>query len=727
MGSKRKTLIALFFVVVLIGSLVGAILYYYHHPPAMRTLIERSLSRSTGASLKIEDLSYSIQPLSLQAKGITVKPGKNQSGFHISIPDLKADIQLKGRFGRKSLFVKKAKIHGFSLRLSEKMTLPEIASGQRALSLLDRVLREMMAFLFFREIKFEAAEVTNGEIAYDSSDQIANVRKIRGALSPDHRIHFFCSTEVEWPKRKMHLKAPQVHMTTDNAVSLVDPEIKGIVRAQKATFESPDGNIDRMELESILIYNHDRKSIALNSLELRLEGMMLKQEASEKPISTDLGLSARGVVDLGEDRADLSEFDIAATHLLDLKGELNLRFGKRRSVSIKNLRGHFLPQKWLYLLRRATGERLAPFNISGPIGLLGEIEGTKAEQGWHWNGDMAMKLAQNRFSYVGKQMQLKGRMTGSIRAEGQFPETNLSVSLKGDRTTFSGFGVALKPLKASLSLSGKYPLYMIEEITVDVPQAIVGIGSKDVRVDDIQVHLQKGTIRAEKRLVSLPVVQFTSSLLRNLYLSLRADENEVAIEMNGQDINFVETALALNLLPSDWRFSGLDAIRTKVVFKENEPCEFNATLGLTNFVFEDQEAVYMGEGIFASGEAEAAIDLKRARVSGYGSLSVNAGEILYDRFYLDLGKNPLSASVKGDYQMREESMQLSSLELGLKDVLGLGGHGNVLFRDKAPSVDFSMRIGDTVLHPIFHHFISEPFGTESSFFGLHAYRRIDCG
>ena len=97
MKSKRIIVLTIGIIAILvIGSLTVTILYYHHHPSALKTLIERSVSKSTGSSVTIGDLSYSIRPLSFEAKGIIIKPGPDQHGFHAAISDLKADMILVG-------------------------------------------------------------------------------------------------------------------------------------------------------------------------------------------------------------------------------------------------------------------------------------------------------------------------------------------------------------------------------------------------------------------------------------------------------------------------------------------------------------------------------------------------------------------------------------------------------------------------------------------------------
>ena len=64
-------------------------------------------------------------------------------------------------------------------------------------------------------------------------------------------------------------------------------------------------------------------------------------------------------------------------------------------------------------------------------------------------------------------------------------------------------------------------------------------------------------------------------------------------------------------------------------------------------------------------------DLKGSFITARTTLAVDGGEILFDRFYVDLNSNGFSSSGQVRYDVHEKSLQLSSLRLGLKDILTL--------------------------------------------------------
>lgn len=515
----RKILLTFCIIVVLFSAfLTGAILYYYYHPHRIKALVERTVSSSTGTSFTIKDLSYSIRPLRIHAKGVVVKPGKNQYGFRLEVADLMADISLPGPFGHRSLSFKYLKIIDFSTHLSGEMGLPETTSKVEP-AFLARVLRRMIALFLFREVRLEGAEVVNGEIVFSSDDQEVHVSGIRATLNPDHLVDISCSTQVQWPLKKISLSVPCVHVTTDRAISLVDPRVRGLLSAQKAVFKSPHMNVNGMEVQGTLVYDYNDRKLVLDTLDLHMS------------------------------------------------------------------------------------------------------------------------------------------------------------------------------------------------------QAALAIAKEDYRIDDVRFQLRKGSIDAKEGFLFFPEIHLTSSLLQNLRLSLKIDEKEATMELKGEDIHLFESGFALNLLPAGWQLSGLDSLHIRAVLQEKGRCTLTSKLAFTDLSFQNRDSSCMGEGLLVKAETDAEIHLSSYYLTANTTLKVCGGEILYDRYYQDLGRNPFSASLRGVYDIRQGSLRISNLRLGLKDILGLDVAGTILCKAEHLSACLTAKTEQTALRPLFHHFVSEPFQTEKPFLG----------
>jgi len=387
MKIKRKILLTFFIIVLLfLASLCGISLYYYHHPVAVKAFIEKSIARTTHTSFKIEKLSYSIKPLRIRAEGIMFEPGKDHRGFHLEIPELTADMTLEGAFGSKSLTFKKLKIDGFSCRVSHDMVLPKIESKTTPSSSLVSVVKRLAAFFLFRDIRFQAAQISNGHILAQTGEQTVRISNINAHLNTDHLVEISCEGQFLWPSREIRFTAPHLLITTDRAISLVDPEMRCHLTAKKAAFQSPDANVKSMgvmakvifnrtqkslaidladihfkdmslkhpdasvrkiEAKAKLIYNHNLKKVIFEPLHVLFSGAVLKQ-ASETEISPlNLNLKTQGYFDLGKTELDVARFHLTVSDVAGFKGKINAGLGTETFFRLELSDGHFLPEKAL--------------------------------------------------------------------------------------------------------------------------------------------------------------------------------------------------------------------------------------------------------------------------------------------------------------------------------------------------------------------------------------------
>jgi len=716
MKIKKKIIIVFCLVALLfLASLGGTILYYYYNPLAIKSIIEKAVSRSTGTSFRIKTLSYSLKPPKIRAKGIIFRPLENQTGPYLEISDLDADIALEGPFGHKTLTFKNFKIHAFSFQLYEKVALPKITQKEKRPSFFSQIFRGAMALFLFKDISFQAAEVINGDIVARFEDQTVQIKGIHAKLNSDQRIGVSGSIQLEWPSQNALFTAPDVHVSTDDAVSLVDPEIRGMLTARNATFHSPEANVKRMGAKVRISYSHKQKRLGFETMDLQLEGVCLRQRPEMDFPHLNLRLRTKGVLNTHDRKLNASSLDLNLHDTLYLKGTLDMGFGDQTDFRFQVLDCDFLPQKLLALLPDGVKRTLAPVTLSGPINLHGDMSGLRDQQKWSFHCDLQAPLKQNQFSYTRGQLQLSGKISGNIRAKGKLPDINILVRLEGDETVLSGVGIQPEPFKVGLYLSGKHPVYLIKDLKVHIPRAKMGLGKRDILIDDIRVQIQKGKMDGRGRSLFLPEIRLDSSLLTNLLMTLELSGGQLALKLQGRDVNLIESALALKLLPSGWQLSGHDSLQMSAVLNEKEDWTFTSKLGFKGVGFQNQDASYMGEKISLDIKTDGKLNLGNSHIDAKTTLSAYGGELLYDRFYLDLNSNGFFSSFEGDYDISQKFLQLSSLGFGLTDILTLAMNGTLHLKAPNPRVHLSVNIPKTSLKPIFHHFLFEPFKTENPF------------
>ena len=182
----RKTIFVLSVVLLLTLMLgVGAGFYYFTHPPEVKALVEKAVSRATGASFSIAHLAYSLSPIRITAKGVVFEPPGGVGGFSIKVRDFMAECVLDGSFGRKTLVCSSLRVNGFECRVWEGATAGSNGPESREPSFFSSAVRALVSFFLFKDFKLQAGEIREG-VLNAPGVQVKNIRA-RAAIHYDHR------------------------------------------------------------------------------------------------------------------------------------------------------------------------------------------------------------------------------------------------------------------------------------------------------------------------------------------------------------------------------------------------------------------------------------------------------------------------------------------------------------------------------------------------------------
>ena len=713
MKTRKKILIGLFLLVLLfLVSLCIATLYLYYNPSAVKPFIEKTVSRSTQTACTIKTLSYSLKPLTLHATGITLRPMDNHQALHLQIRDLHADMELLGPFGRRTLTFKILKIKGFSCQVTGKSPLPGLKPKGKGPSLFSRILGWVVARFIFRDITFQAAEVVNGHVTAEFEDATLIADKIHGELNSEHQIAVSASLEMKDPSQNLIFTAPQVHLETDRVISLVDPEIMGTLTAKDATYKNHRVSMEDIEAKVEFTYSHKQKALSFRPADLLVEGVALKQDPDLEIPAMSLHIRTTGIFSMQERTFKASKIELNLHDTLHLKGALDMGLGDQKKFRLQVLDSHFLAQEMLPLLPDKIKRTLAPISLSGPIHLKGSVDGLRDEKRWHLNCDLQSFLRKNHITYGMGHIRVDSKVSGSIGAKGHFPDIHIQAKLEGDRTMVSGVGIKPEPFKVGLSLSGKHPIYQIKDVSVKIPRARLQVGKKDILMEHLQVQARKGRVDGQEGRLFVPEIQLDSSLLKNLLIALELDREKLSLQLQGKDVHLLEWLLTLELFPPGWQIIGKDSLVLKAVLNERGNWAFTSDVGLQDLRFQNQDASAMGENISLHMKLDGKLNLNGSHIDAKANLKVEEGEVLYDRFYVDLKHTAFLSSMEGKYVRPQKSLELSSLRCQLKDILNLEMNGTVHFRAPEPQIHLSLNVQKTPLKPLFRHFVLEPFKTE---------------
>ena len=752
MKMKRKILLTCFIIaLIFLASLCGIGIYFYHHPAAAKAFIEKSIASSTHTSFKIENLSYSFKPLRIVAEGIIFEPGKDHRGFHLKIPKITADMTLEGSFGNKTLTFKKLKVEGFSCRISHDMILPKIEPTSRRPSFFGNIFKKALAFFLFRDIQFEAAHISKGHVLTKIEDQAVRITNINAYLNEDHLVEISCGASFLWPSREIRFIAPHLLMTTDRSISLVEPEISGLLTATDSVLQSPEVDVKTMGLRAQMVFNRENKRLTIEPTVLNFEGVLLKQAGVRikkvnskakliydhnhnklifgpvdfftkgvvfdrigaiKSLPLDFNLKAQGSFDLAKSILNLSSFNFVIPDIASFKGKIDASFGIETGLLLELSNGSLLPQKMMPFIPSGLRTQLKHVSVSGPVLLNGKINGIKRNNSWNFDIDVRAQLKGNSFSYEAEGMKISSDISGYILFEGDLPDTKIVVNIRADQTFLSLKGFEVKPFQMGLIFSGKYPVFELEEVKASVPRISVKAGKKDILINTILMIIKKGTIDAKTRSINIPEIRLESSLFKNLSLALNIDEEQKTVAITGKQTNIMESAQSLNLIPFDWQISGIDSIQLRATQKQTNIWTFASELGLQDLAFESKDSTCAGEKIALNATISGDIDLKKISLVSKTTLEINEGEALYDRFYIDLGMHPFAFFCDAAYRVPEKLLQLSALKIRIKDILECHMHGNILNKPQDQQIHLSLNILKTPMKPVFDKFVLEPFQME---------------
>jgi hypothetical protein len=333
---------------------------------------------------------------------------------------------------------------------------------------------------------------------------------------------------------------------------------------------------------------------------------------------------------------------------------------------------------------------------------------------------------------LGSDLKKTGSLPASVTtAESLSMKTGLTYNIKQRKTALAplklhigGLSVMentdtlLLPLDINIKaegISGNYPVIEIKNVTVQIPQAKIKTRTRDTLIGDIRVDIPDVRIDTEKKSVILPKVRFDAVGLKNLLLGIRLQERNLNLTVQGKETSLFHAAVAYHLIPPDWNIKVHDSIQINVTGPQTGPWQVKAKLSLDDLVFQNKDGSIIGEKVSLITGIEGIVDLKRSRMTFAADIDAQAGEALYDRYYLNLKKNPIVTSCNGTYDFQKRLIELSRLRFDLKDILPLEIRGFFKQGPSKANADVTVILPKVPLKPIFHHFLQEPYKTEKPF------------
>jgi|GEM_PF-645156 len=714
MSKKRKLLIFIGLALLLVlCTAVAMVLYYVESPGKLKVLVEGSISRATGTECSIREFSYSLNPLSIHARGIQLIDHVQR--FYLEIPELVTELSLQGPFTRKSLVVKHLTLTGLSLNTYRSSSLTETGDKQAATGFFSRLARGLVALLLFRDIQVDDAELSGGHVSSEMGEQMLTMSGIHLTMNEGTSLQISCYGRLRWGSEDVEVTMPYLQFTADRAISIVDPEVRMSLKGEGMTFTTPRGKAESLSGEAKVVYDRDKKLLVFDSARLSSQTLTLNQGNGSASPPFAMQFNADGFVDFSSARAGAERFHLIVNQIVEATGAFHARMGAHPEVKLTDLVLQMTLQKSWPLLAEALGIKPSSFLFGGVAHVTGNLDGILEGNAWRWACDLQARLKDNDVSFTIPDAQGRGVVTADIQVKGLLPVVETALTFAVEKGEFSWKGMGVKSARAAFSASGKGRDFDVRNLNFRASRAEFALGGKRVQVPDINAQMQRGTIHSTPTQLGFPRIDIHTSLMKNLQLSVDAHEGQVTFGLEGKEVGIFSLAQALNLVPPDWQVEGLDSFLMKGTLKEGGHWLLESKWNLDQFAFQSPDLRHAGEKISLGLHIRATGGMNQTRWATAVEGSVVKGGLLYDRIYLDLQKNSLYFQFQGSYDLSHGTADISGIKFVLKDLLSLEAEGQLTDLTLQQPCHLRVRLPRMQLKPAFQFLIKDPLEQEVPF------------
>jgi hypothetical protein len=666
------------------ASLIALLLvggYFYRHPSRVKDLAAEHLSILTGVEVSVGELSYSLNPLHLRARNIDVRPTDGRNGFELQVGSIAVDARITGPFGRRTLVVEHLRVKDFSALVKTDARLPTALSEAASPSFAGQLVRQVVGFFLISDIAWSSLEADNGRLTItggaaqlvldglrlesDAADRIdARGRMLESRIGAD--------THVAVADYRIHLE-PTARTETSS--------INGEVVLSGGRIYGSQFSADDITAAIRLVYRPDRNEITLP--EMNLVGHFstpLTETAGIRPTKR-LSLEGRGVYRMAEKVLDLAGWSLEAAGLLKASGEARLEIGTPYRLQLSLTEGQLDADQFGDLYTGLAATRPLPLAVSGSIGLKGSVDGPLTGKGSEWRGNLQFMLQSVPIAYHDTGNRLQAVLSGSMQANGSFKDPQVQLNLEAnDMAITSKYGEVME-FRPSMSASGHFPELEVSLHTRS-PGARLTVGSR--HLTQVRVDLDRGRINLQTGEISLPHIALSSSTLANLAGSLTRSGERTFLRLHGRNSALLRTAANWGFLPADWRFTAQDTLNLAMDWRSGVGGSLDCRMDLTDFEFSNPGESRFAEKLNVAVETNTRFGREVGAAESDVRLEAAAGEILWGKYYLDLGAMPLSASGLLKINTDQGLLTVDRLETSLKSLISLTVSGSVRSAAEGP-------------------------------------------
>ncbi len=706
----KVLLLALLLVILGLSGIAGFLLYYFSHPAATKTLIENQLGRRTGTVCTIDSLSYSLKPLRIEVRGLRLEPPETRPGILLDLAALSADFTLTGSFGSRSLVLHRLQVAGLTLNLQPEAALPRDVNAEGDSSLWGRTIRRAVGFLLFRDVQLRQAELSGGRVNLRSGEQRLELAELEATLVAGRPLQMAGSAVFRSDGEGLFLSAPRFELETDGELSLLEPLVAGRLSAGDIDLRSPWLHAKKTRVEVRFRYAVDERALAFQSLDLRLEATRIPALPA-LPAPLPLRLASEGRYDFRRGELALARFEADVARLLNCRGSLRGHLGPQKTALLRlteaRIRAAGIPA-FLPPALKAFADRVA---LDGDLLLAGQVDGRLADGKGTLGMDLEVRLANNPLRFMDPDFRLGASLQGTARARGTYPDIRVDLQLAAPDAFLSRPGLEVRPSALELRLSGQYPAFQVDRLDLRIPQVALGGPEKPVILREARIQQQGGSFDLREIRLSVPKISLTASSLGTWQLALQGDRESLSAEFSAAETNLTRFLQETGRILPSWRIEGLSGVSGRLQLKTGGQGTFDSRVAFSGLRFEGPDGSRAGENLKLQAAAQGRFHLGRSTLEAELSVSATEGEVLWERFYLDLSRHPFQLTARGAADIPGRRVDLTGLQLGLAGLLGARLQGTLADSPRDRLYRVSLEVPEVPAAPLFQLLVKEPFQT----------------
>jgi hypothetical protein len=707
MSKRPKILIALAFLALLgLATVSGLAFYYYSNPSKLKHLAEDALSAFTGMECSISEVSYSQNPLLIRVKGIQLM--EHLQGFYLEIPEISAVITIQGGLGQRRLLLKQVRVQGFTLKTAEAGRLPRFVGEVEKGSLMRRILGALFSFFVFKDITVHEAELIDGYGAGQWGDYTITAKGLSATLSPERILEAGGSLRIRSLSKGMDLRIPRLKWITDHPVHLSGPTIRATLRGEDLAFEAPYGDVSSATLETTMILYPQEKALDFESFTLVSDQATAHDEKGTPLFSVPFRVKAKALLNLEEGALSVPSFHGALGAMADLRGEVHAYFRGNREVAVKVDTLRIMLENILPILPALIKDPLEGVGLTGSIHLSGRVAGSLDQHPGQWVCDLEARLQENEITFSSPDSRFRTALFGEVQIKGPVSAIEFHGHLHAADPQARIGALEIEKARLALSMTGVYPIFSVHALDLQAGSTIWRRGENGFSIMAVEGRGRSGSVDLKKKTLRLPELSFHTADLKNLVFSVEITQETLSLDAKAEGSGLIDFGRAMGFLPNHWTVHGTDSLDGRVLLGKGGRLSARADIHIQDLSFESGDGRFVGESISLGLEPSFEGTLgPKGRLNGTLSLSAGKGEILFDRFYLDLSTQPLALSGNGTYG-DGGSLDVSGLRIHLKDLGTLAVKGT-LDRNRPQNNRFLVHVPKAPLGPMFRQLIVEPF------------------